>query len=715
MLGRTVTHHYVLLDDSLSMGDTAQGVSAYQLGVKSLQNLLESLGRDRGSHQVTILRYSRAARFRSASVAPLGEATSSAVPVDSVADVLARTVPRDVSALLEPLQRGVPTGLELSPAPALQMVEPLLRQARDEEAIVYLISDFRDKDWRQPQQIRAALETLRSAKATFQFIDCAASSRENLTMVSLQPDQEVLAASVPVMMRLEVRNTGPSPQRNVNVNLRIFEKGEDSDAPRPERFASGEELSLPALVIEAIPAGETVSRRFQVVFSRPGSQVVQASLGDDALVEDNSIASVLEIVEGQPLLVIDGEDSRRGAFYLNATLNPGGMTKTGWRPVTETPAFLRDTTLETLETYAAIALLNVRSLDPRAVANLEEYVRRGGGMAVFLGGALSPADYERCNREWYRQGEGFLPAPLVGTVELPVAASEAVGPDILATDHPIFGPLLGLGTTPFPLVRVSRYVRLGKPPQAGVVAEGLTAVARWRDVVQLRDGHPLMIDYGYGDGRIILVGTSLDPSWTNWPQDPSFVVGVLKTMGYLASYRSPLTASPVGSPIDWKFSSREMLPEAEVVLAKAYRQGTRPSFTAVGKPRQEPILELKLEPDPIQMNEEQLTAILSPGVTEIWNTSLQGLRQVQCFARNAPAAEGELKKIAVADLKSGLQPVEFKYRTVDSIASTAAFAGLTNRQGLLLALLVGMLLLEQFLAWSASYHLPRVSGAKTVS
>ncbi|MFN9915653.1 MAG: hypothetical protein ACK53L_23885, partial [Pirellulaceae bacterium] len=119
-----------------------------------------------------------------------------------------------------------------------------------------------------------------------------------------------------------------------------------------------------------------------------------------------------------------------------------------------------------------------------------EYVRRGGGMAVFLGGALSPADYERCNREWYRQGEGFLPAPLVGTVELPVAASEAVGPDILATDHPIFGPLLGLGTTPFPLVRVSRYVRLGKPPQAGVVAEGLTAVARWRDVVQLRDGHP---------------------------------------------------------------------------------------------------------------------------------------------------------------------------------------------------------------------------------
>ena len=102
-------------------------------------------------------------------------------------------------------------------------------------------------------------------------------------------------------------------------------------------------------------------------------------------------------------------------------------------------------------------------------------------------------------------------------------------------------------------------------------------------------------------------------------------------------------------------------------------------------------------------------------MTEIWNTSLQGLREVQCFARNAPAAEGELKKITVADLKSGLQPVEFKYRTVDSIASTAAFAGLTNRQGLLLALLVGMLLVEQFLAWSASYHLPRVSGAKTVS
>ncbi len=140
------------------------------------------------------------------------------------------------------------------------------------------------------------------------------------------------------------------------------------------------------MVIDSIAPGETVTRRVQVVFATPGSHVVQATLPDDPLNEDNSIACALDIADARSLLVIDGDASRRGWFFLNATLNPGGMTRTGWKPVAQGPSFLRDTAPETLASYSAIALTNVTRLDPRAIANLETYVRGGGGLAIILGG-----------------------------------------------------------------------------------------------------------------------------------------------------------------------------------------------------------------------------------------------------------------------------------------------------------------------------------------
>jgi len=74
-----------------------------------------------------------------------------------------------------------------------------------------------------------------------------------------------------------------------------------------------------------------------------------------------------------------------------------------------------------------------------------------------------------------------------------------------------------------------------------------------------------------------------------------------------------------------------------------------------------------------------------------------------------------LKKISSSDLLAGLRPIEAEYRVAESVAASTALAGLTNRQGILLALLIGLLLLEQFLAWSASYHLPKTAVAKAIS
>lgn len=695
IFGQTVTHHYILLDDSLSMADSVQGVTAYQAGLRAIASILAGAADDQGSQQVTVLRYSRAL------------SQSSAPTIDSVADLLARSIPGDPAPLLETLNRSAPVGLAVSPIAAVETIVPLIREASNEQSLLYLISDFRERDWRQSQSIRSALEPLKS-KAEINLVDCVPTPHENLSIVAMRPDQEVLAAGVPVMMRLDVHNPGSTPARNVSISIKSFENLPSDTQPRADRFASGKEANLPPLVLDVVPPGETVSRRFQAIFSHPGSQVVQAILPDDALLEDNSFAAALDVVEGQSLLLIDGSENRRGAFYLNATLNPGGMTRTGWRSQTEGPAFLRDTSPEILKSFAAVVLMNVNALDQRAITNLETYASQGGGITIALGGNLTQADIDRMNRDWHRRGQGLLPLAVESLAELPTTAASGESPDMTATSHPIFGPLLGSGNSPFQWVRVFRYVKLAVPSATPSPA----AVSASQTIMKLRDGSPLMIDHPFGEGRIVVFCSAIDPSWTTWPQDPTFVVGMLKTMGYLASFRAPETSSLIGVPIESTFSSREQLPEAEIVLPSLGRNALRQTMTLIAAPQTEPMLNLRIAPDPSTRSETELNALLSPGVTEVWSTLLSGERRVKNYARNAPPQEGELKKIAASELLAGLRPLEAKYRVADSLSSGTALAGLSNRQGLLLLLLVLLLLVEQFLAWSASYHLPLAKAVK---
>jgi hypothetical protein len=658
---------------------------------------------------------------------------------------LARTIPSNPDSILERLNSTRPFALDVSPVKAIQNVSELIGQATGEQAVVYLVGDFRDKDWRQNAQIKSALEPIGRKNVNIELIDCAAVAHENLSIVSLVPDEEILAASVPLMMRVEVRNSGQATVKNVNITMKQYEFDASQTQPRADRFASGNGSTLPPLVIDSIAPGETAVARTQMVFSKSGSQVVQATITDDALLEDNSFSAVLDIREGQELLVIDGDDRRMGAFFLEATLNPGGMTRTGWKTRSEGPGFLRDNDASVLSKFASIVLMKTTSLDPRAMANLENYVRDGGGLAIFLGGNLTSAELPKWNRDWYRDGQGLSPLSATSIEELPRQDLDAATPDILPQPHPIFAPLLGSSNSPLQFVRVSKYVRLDTKSKVtpvdkpGPIKTEPMALATGNDsttatplssetnadnesdpklfmsapqiVASLRDGSPLMVDRGMGKGHVILTSIPLDPDWTNWPQDPTFVVTILKLSGYLASFRITDFQQRVGIPVAWDFSSRDYLPEVEALLGASGKSIIRSSIGLIAKPSKEPNLLAQVDPNSPGFTDEQVRAALSPGVTEFWATTLQGNRFVKSFARNAPAIEGELKKITSSDLLLGLQGLPVKYRVADSVLSSSALAGLTNRQGFLLALLIGLLLIEQFLAWSSSFHLPRRATA----
>ena len=110
----------------------------------------------------------------------------------------------------------------------------------------------------------------------------------------------------------------------------------------PEQFTAKVD-ELPTVLIDEIEAGQTVTRRVQVFFPKPGQHVVDATLPDDPVAADNRRWCVIDFPEGEPVLLVDGSPQQRHAYFLQSVFEPGGRANTGVRPEINTPAFLRDT------------------------------------------------------------------------------------------------------------------------------------------------------------------------------------------------------------------------------------------------------------------------------------------------------------------------------------------------------------------------------------
>ncbi len=717
LLGRSTTHHYVILDDSASMSDTANGKSAYQTALGAITSIANAANQGSQSHLLSVFRASRgslAARRISTDAQDAKDTENAAanpsvgtesLRADAIADLLARTIPADPTGLLSKINSTTPTQLECSLNDSLDAIAPLIRPDQNERAIIYLMSDFRSKDWMNATTIRQRLQGMSRDQVEIQLIDCVEDRHENLTLVAIEPRQEVLAAGVPTMINVTVKNNGSAPVLNVPVRIQAVDYSRRDGEPKANEAYSGVVTELPPMVFDRLEPGEAATRNVQVVFPKSGSHVISAELSADALSADNSARCVLDLVDGVRVLLVDGDAGGKHSFFFESALNPGGNARTGLLIAREGPEFLRDTAAEALDNYACILLQSIPSLDPRALANLHRYVARGGGLALWFGDDVSANDYLRGYSAWTKPIPGIkdpsplLPFALRGATELAKEPGDTT-PDIIADNHPIFAPLLGMNNSPFQFVRIQRYVEID--PLSISTNSNL-----WKPVATLRNRQPLIVDYPLGAGRVLICLTSLDRRWSNWPQDPTFVVAALKMVGYLSSFRTPETSKMVGSGLRWDFSSQEMLPETELVLPASAGRTLRSILQINARNVGETGLVASLEVTDDSDGEEIVRGLTTAGLFEWWGTSVQGDAVVKNLARNTPSAEGALERLTPADLNNSLSGVKFSYRPATSVGSNLALSGLSNRNLLLMAILLLLLSAEQWLAWSASYHLPK--------
>jgi hypothetical protein len=337
----------------------------------------------------------------------------------------------------------------------------------------------------------------------------------NLAVVRAEVEPAPYRDKEPLAVLAQVHNAGAFAARDVHVRLTLEGGG---------KVQQTQTVAVPGKGLQEV--------RFVVQLPRPGLYTGSVEITDeDDFPPDNLRWLAFEARPADRLLLVDGEPGRtvygNETYYLEAALRlrlPGkGDPVTPYEPVRL--AWGDGASLPALGEYRVVVLCNVDRLSDADVKNLAAFVSNGGSLLVFTGDRVEAAGYEPL------QKAGLMPA----TVE------EQAGPDVFRfgswdKEHPILRPLSDPQQGDLRRIAFHHITRL--KPAAG--AKVLASAA---------GGEPLLIEGKLGSGRVLVVSSSADRDWGDWPQTRLYVPLVHQMVGYLTD-RLPETqrvqAAPTG-------------------------------------------------------------------------------------------------------------------------------------------------------------------------
>ena len=427
-------------------------------------------------------------------------------------------------------------------------------------------------------------------------------------------------------------------------------------------------------------------------FGTPGDHAVEFELDEDDLLVDNSRFLRVHVRDSLPVLVVDGDpggDELGGEvgdllLVLDPLFNRTGND--GYRRYFD-PTWVSHHEFNrgelSLGDYECVLIANVREIDEARVTELENYVRRGGGVWFFLGDRVLPESY---NQRMYRaDGSGLLPMPL---------RNEAVGELTTVTGDPSSTRFFRMQVSDelHPMIRTfvddRRRRYLASPVTRYLpfqTVEKLPASVRVPVRFDVND-EPALVDHALGTGHVVWFVTSAD-SKDNWSLFVTNTNAMFPLIWDVASYlvlRDPGThLLPIGGAI------RKSVP-----LAPSPYTVTRPD----GEIRR--ITALPTEP---VLGHFPLPPFSDTGIPGMYALDLpigNGPPVLELFAVNVDPTEGQLESLDREQLTQLLDPDLFLY---DTEIVQGDVQEVSQKQGeiwkTLISILLAMLVLETLLAW----------------
>ncbi len=424
-----------------------------------------------------------------------------------------------------------------------------------------------------------------------------------------------------------------------------------------------------------VPAGGEATVQFEYRFDRPGDRAVEVRAEGDSLPVDNRRYLAVPVHRSVRVLCIEGRPSGEpfggpGA-YLAVALAPnddrGLSTPVEVEVAPESALMERD-----LSGYEALALCNVAQFTPGEANVLSAYVRGGGSLLLFMGNLVMPDRYNRVLGPGATKENRLLPAVLGPAVESPKGRL-----DPLEYRHPMLDAFRGVEQAGLLTTPIDRHVRLDVPERGSA-----------RVVLRLPGGDPLIVEQPFGRGRVVLVATSADTSWTPMPLLPSFVPLVQEMLAFCLAGRITGRNTTTGSPLRGIVAAAGGISSVEVRTPDGDRREVR--LSGLG-------------------NQRDWT------FADTWQSGMYAVRTVapeaqeMLFAVNIDIAESELVQIGVDRLREEVWPgVPFEYKTTWQEPERPKTVSLRGGHGrlhiALLAGALGLLLLETLLAWRFGYQ-----------
>jgi hypothetical protein len=302
-------------------------------------------------------------------------------------------------------------------------------------------------------------------------------------------------------------------------------------------------------------------------------------------------------------------------------------------------------------------LCNVATLPEAFVANLQNFVRQGGGLLIFGGDKLQPDGYNQKLSQ-------SVPAELREKKTGPEASGENI--DKLDLAHPALqsfaDPILleSLKST-----RVWGYLRANPRGQAALVS--------------LANGDPLLLEQRVGAGKVILVTTTADRDWTDLPLKTAF----LPLLQSLAQHLAGGKRGHLDSGITVGDAKQLSLPPS--LVGKSLRV-TKPNKQAVEVPI-------------VGEKNRAMATINDNEIAGFYRLSLptgaeRDSGAPQLYAVNPPFLESRLEEIGARELQAKLAPVRAEVIPIDALKEGGKRTDLALP---LLALLIVTLLFEGWL------------------
>jgi hypothetical protein len=168
-------------------------------------------------------------------------------------------------------------------------------------------------------------------------------------------------------------------------------------------------------------------------------------------------------------------------------------------------------------------------------AAVEEFLQAGGGMLVALGERADAVVY---TRDLYKNGRGWLPVS-VGASAGPGDPAKAPSPLAANLRHPALELFRQPGAGSLSEARFPRWRTLSVPTSPGIAT-----------IARLAGDVPLLVESGYGNGRVIVSAVPLDDAnRTNLVELPAFAPLIHELTAYLAAARTQDGNLASGQPI----------------------------------------------------------------------------------------------------------------------------------------------------------------------